>query len=115
MTQSRAAKLLHLSVRQVQRLLSRYQTEGAAGLSSRKRGKPANNRIPDEKPVAYYSDKHAVFRVSQAETRQTGVTQFGRVLHSMAIELICANSSQAKGRAARKCLNDALRQGFRNS
>jgi transposase len=53
------------------------------------------------KPVAFYSDKHAVFRVSQAETRQTGVTQFGRVLHDMAIELICANSSQAKGRVER--------------
>lgn len=53
------------------------------------------------KPVAYYSDKHAVFRVSQAKTRQTGVTQFGRVLHDMAIELICANSSQAKGRVER--------------
>lgn len=33
------------------------------------------------KPVAFYSDKHAVFRVSQAETRRTGTTQFGRVLH----------------------------------
>lgn len=29
------------------------------------------------KPVAFYSDKHAVFRVSQAETRRTGMTQFG--------------------------------------
>lgn len=33
------------------------------------------------KPVAFYSDKHTVFRVSQAETRRTGTTQFGRVLH----------------------------------
>lgn len=50
------------------------------------------------KPVAFYSDKHAVFRVSQAENRRTGTTQFGRVLHDLNIELICANSSQAKGR-----------------
>ncbi|WP_411705949.1 helix-turn-helix domain-containing protein [Edaphovirga cremea] len=42
LTQSRAAKLLNLSVRQVQRLLNRYQSDGAAGLSSQKRGKPAN-------------------------------------------------------------------------
>lgn len=53
------------------------------------------------KPVAFYSDKHAVFRVSQAETRRTGITQFGRVLHDLNIELICANSSQAKGRVER--------------
>ncbi len=36
LTQSRAAKLLNLSVRQVQRLLERYHSDGAAGLSSRK-------------------------------------------------------------------------------
>lgn len=53
------------------------------------------------KPVAFYSDKHAVFRVSQAETRRTGMTQFGRALHELNIELICANSSQAKGRVER--------------
>lgn len=53
------------------------------------------------KPVAFYSDKHAVFRVSQAETRRTGTTQFGRVLHDLNIDLICANSSQAKGRVER--------------
>lgn len=62
------------------------------------------------KSVAYYSDKHAVFRVSHAETPQTGVTQFGRVLHDIAIELICANSSQAKGHVERanKTLQDRL-------
>jgi hypothetical protein len=53
------------------------------------------------KPVAFYSVKHAVFRVSQAESRRTGTTQFGRVLHDLNIELICANSSQAKGRVER--------------
>ncbi|WP_277973323.1 helix-turn-helix domain-containing protein [Pantoea agglomerans] len=36
LTQLRAAKLLDRSVRQVQRLLSRYQTDGVAGLSSRR-------------------------------------------------------------------------------
>ncbi|MRT15323.1 ISNCY family transposase, partial [Enterobacteriaceae bacterium RIT711] len=62
------------------------------------------------KPVAFYSDKHAVFRVSQAETRRTGTTQFGRVLHDLNIDLICANSSQAKGRVERanQILQDRL-------
>ncbi len=53
------------------------------------------------KPVAFYSDKHAVFRVSGPESRRTGTTQFGRALRELAIELICANSSQAKGRVER--------------
>lgn len=229
LTQSAAAKLLNISVRQLQRVLARYLSYGAAGIASRKRGMPANNRAPDDlklqvlallrekysdfgptlateklserhqisisvetvrhwmiadglwvpharrkprvyqpryrrdclgeliqidgshhdwfegraskcclliyiddatgrlmhlrfcetesafdymlatreyidkygKSVAFYSDKHAVFRVSQAETRRTGTTQFGRVLHDLNIELICANSSQAKGRVER--------------
>jgi hypothetical protein len=62
------------------------------------------------KPVAFYSDKHAVFRVSQADNRRTGTTQFGRALHDLNIELICANSSQAKGRVERanQTLQDRL-------
>ena len=42
------------------------------------------------KPVSLYSDKHAIFRVSGPENRNTTVTQFGRVLYDLAIELICA-------------------------
>ncbi|EDV9699808.1 hypothetical protein VS29_004719, partial [Salmonella enterica subsp. enterica serovar Salford] len=51
-----------------------------------------------------------VFRVSGPESRRTGTTQFGRALRELAIELICANSSQAKGRVERvnKTLQDRL-------
>jgi hypothetical protein len=48
LTQSAAAKLLNLSVRQLQRVLVRYLSDGAAGIASRKRGKPANNRGQDD-------------------------------------------------------------------
>ena len=39
-----------------------------------------------------------------------GMTQFGRALHALNIEIICANSSQAKGRVERanKTLQDRL-------
>ncbi|HHL9303720.1 TPA: ISNCY family transposase, partial [Escherichia coli] len=62
------------------------------------------------KPVAFYSDKHAVFKVNGQESRRAGTTQFGRALRELAIELICANSSQAKGRVERvnKTLQDRL-------
>ena len=54
------------------------------------------------KPVALYSDKHAVFRVNKAgATRGEGITQFGRALHDLNIESICANSAPAKGRVER--------------
>lgn len=53
------------------------------------------------KPVAFYSDKHSIFRVNQEKHKQVGQTQYGRVLKELGIELICANSSQAKGRVER--------------
>lgn len=54
------------------------------------------------KPVAFYSDKHGVFRVNRKDaTSGDGMTQFGRALHALNIDIICANSSQAKGRVER--------------
>jgi len=44
-SQQQAAQWLALSVRQVRRLLRRYQAHGDAGLVHRLRGRPANNRI----------------------------------------------------------------------
>ena len=53
------------------------------------------------KPVAFYSDKQSIFRVNQEKQKQVGQTQYARVLKELGIELICANSSQAKGRVER--------------
>ena len=54
------------------------------------------------KPVAFYSDKHSIFRVSKEDaTGGGGMTQFGRALAELNIEILCANSSQAKGRVER--------------
>jgi len=63
------------------------------------------------KPVAFYSDKHSVFRVNKAgATTGSGMTQFGRALHELNIDIICANTSQAKGRVERvnRTLQDRL-------
>lgn len=52
--------------------------------------------------VAFYSDKHSVFRVVRQETKGgQGKTQFRRALPELSIEILCANSSQAKGRVER--------------
>ena len=54
------------------------------------------------KPVAFYSDKHGIFRVNSKEAvGGDGVTQFGRALLALNIDIICANSPQAKGRIER--------------
>jgi len=62
-------------------------------------------------PFAFYSDKHAVFRVAKKDARGgQGMTQFGRALCELNIEILCANSSQAKGRVERmnRTLQDRL-------
>lgn len=55
------------------------------------------------KPVAFYSDKHSIFRVAREGTSgpNRGVTQFGRALAALNIDIICANTPQAKGRVER--------------
>jgi transposase len=62
-------------------------------------------------PVAFYSDKHSVFRVAKKDAKGgQGMTQFGRALSELNIEILCANSSQAKGRVERanRTLQDRL-------
>ncbi len=64
------------------------------------------------KPVAFYSDKHGIFRVNQEQTTGlgSGLTQFGRAMQELEIQIICANSPQAKGRVERanQTLQDRL-------
>lgn len=62
-------------------------------------------------PVALYSDKFSVFRINASNVVNTdAITQFGRALSDLGVELICANSPQAKGRVERayQTLQDRL-------
>ena len=63
------------------------------------------------RPVSFYSDKDSVFRINREEVKLAlGLTQVGRILKTLNIELICANSPQAKGRIERsfQTLQDRL-------
>ena len=68
------------------------------------------------KPLALYLDKHGVFRVNTtkggtaAVADSNGVTQFGRAMKELGIELIFAETPQAKGRVERvnQTLQDRL-------
>ena len=55
------------------------------------------------KPVAFYSDRHSIFHVNARDKarRGAGLSQFGRALVELNIDIICANSPQAKGRVER--------------
>ena len=63
------------------------------------------------KPVAFYSDKAAIFRVNAKDPRAgDGYTQFGRAMFDLNIDVICANTPAAKGRVERahQTLQDRL-------
>lgn len=64
------------------------------------------------KPIAFYSDKHGIFRVNQSQDQGTGtgITQFGRAMQELDIQILCANTPQAKGRVERanQTLQDRL-------
>ena len=64
-------------------------------------------------PLALYSDRHAIFTKHDAEDDKP--TQFERACLQLAIEPICANSPQAKGRVERlfQTLQDRLVKAMR--
>ncbi len=67
------------------------------------------------KPVALYTDKHSAFRNNTASANGDGMTHLGRALDRLNIDLICANSPQAKGRVERAnaTLQDPLVKAMR--
>lgn len=62
------------------------------------------------KPLTFYSDRLGVFKVHAKSTQEKIMTQFGRALYELNIDLLCANTCQAKGRVERanKTLQDRL-------
>jgi len=69
------------------------------------------------KPVAFYSDRHSIFHVNAKDKAAggSGISQFGRALADLNIDIICANSPQAKGRVERThaTLQDRLAKELR--
>ncbi len=68
------------------------------------------------KPIAFYSDKHGIFRVNLPSVGSgDAITQFGRAMRELEIEIICANTPQAKGRVERviQTLQDRLPKEMR--
>lgn len=67
-------------------------------------------------PGAFYSDKHGIFHLNNPKTvAGDGMTDFGRAMKELGIEIICANTPQAKGRVERanKTLQDRLTKELR--
>lgn len=68
------------------------------------------------KPGAFYSDKHGIFHLNHPKALAgDGLTAFGRAMQELGIQIICANTPQAKGRVERanKTLQDRLTKELR--
>lgn len=61
-------------------------------------------------PMALYVDKHGIFRINHPGATVDHETHVQRALRELGVELICANSPQAKGRVERanRTLQDRL-------
>ena len=59
-------------------------------------------------PLATYSDRHGIFRINLPTAGEETETQFGRAARQLGIEVICANSPEAKGRVER--VNQTLQE-----
>jgi len=62
-------------------------------------------------PLAFYSDRNGIFKVNAKNALSgSGMTQFGQAMKALDIEIICANTPQAKGRIERvnQTLQDRL-------
>ncbi|MGB8840855.1 MAG: ISNCY family transposase, partial [Aliidongia sp.] len=55
------------------------------------------------RPLALYSDRHSIFKVSKGEAKATDIrrSQFERAMKELGVEMIHARSPQAKGRVER--------------
>jgi len=68
------------------------------------------------KPLAFYADKNSIFRINATKDGQSsledshGLTDFGKAMDKLGIEVIAANTAQAKGRVekANLTLQDRL-------
>lgn len=84
--QRTAAQQLGMSVRQVKRLLKAYRQAGAAGLVSKRRGHPSNNRIAvslREHFVGLVRDRYHDFGPTLAHEKLTEVHDFGHSVETL--------------------------------
>lgn len=68
------------------------------------------------KPGAFYSDKHGIFHLNNPKVSPgDGLTEFSRAMQELGIQIICANTPQAKGRVERanQTLQDRLTKELR--
>ncbi len=89
-----AALAIGRSERQVRRLLRRYEGEGPAGLISRRRGRPSNNRLPRDliaQAIALVRERYGDFGPTYANEKLREVHQLRISTETLRQAMIAAN------------------------
>jgi len=105
LTRRRAAELLSLSERQVRRLFWAFARVGAAGLASRRRGRPSNRRLADttrERALALLRERYADFGPTFAHQKLTEEHQLGLSVETLRGWMIAAGLWVPRTQAARR-------------
>src|SRR5690606_15876354 len=94
LTQSQAAQLLHISERQIRRLLQKYKAQGPAALAHAGRGQTSNSRLPEElrlKCLNIISDQLHGFGPTLAHEKLTTVHGFDLSVETLRCGMIAAH------------------------
>jgi hypothetical protein len=93
-TQSQAAQLLHISERQIRRLLQKYKAQGPAALAHAGRGQISNSKLPEElrlKCLNIVSDQLYGFGPTLAHEKLTTVHGFDLSVETLRSWMIAAD------------------------
>ena len=92
-TQSQAAQLLHISERQIRRLLQKYKAQGPVALAHAGRGQISNSKLPEElrlKCLNIVSDQLHGFGPTLAHEKLTTVHGFDLSVETLRSWMIAA-------------------------
>ena len=109
--QEEAAKILGISIRHVKRLLRAYRRTGAAGLVSKRRGKPSNNRLKEEvkqQAIDLIYSKYADFGPTLAHEKLT--EQHGLKLSRETVRQLMIGEGLWKAKKAKKLVVHQMRE-----
>jgi hypothetical protein len=105
LTRRRAAGLLGLSERQVRRLFRAFARAGAAGVASRRRGRPSNRRLADTtraRALALLRERYADFGPTFAHQKLTEEHQLGLSVETLRGWMIAASLWVPRSQRARR-------------
>lgn len=116
-TQSQAAQFLHISERQIRRLLQKYKAQGPAALAHAARGQTSNSRLPEElrlKCLNIVADQLHGFGPTLAHKKLTTVHGFDISVETLDVVLQSMDRSALRFFLCMKSCRNIMFRGTQN-